>query len=483
MSQKTFNIILATDSTGGIGLEKDGQFTIPWAGDKGKTQYASIDLRNFSNLTSYRIPGSTIPNTLILGRNTWDTMKHLKFVHNRKLIVISSQPFDTFQELPDIARSLPEALEKAWMSGSGKVFLIGGKRIFEEGFRHPGLDKVYLSVFSGDFGCNIRIDPNLLKMIREGSQIHWKSPEFQYMINNVAASSTYITATLPERGCGGLPHFEEEYLNVLRKLLGKPERMTRNGLCRSMFSRTIEVDLREEFPLVTTKSVRLSYIFEELMWFIRGQTDVRILQEKGVTVWNGNTSPEFREKSGKSSGEPWNIGPMYGFQWRNFGGKDQLQECLRLIREDPESRRILMTSYNPAQADEGVLYPCHGIVIQFYVEDREFLHLSMYQRSADWFLGVVWNFASYALLVHLMCGLDGFRHLRPGRVIYHFGDIHLYSVHEAAAITQLLRIPDRSVRPKVNIIRSPERIEDYEFGDIELVGYYPQSFIKADMVA
>jgi thymidylate synthase len=228
-----------------------------------------------------------------------------------------------------------------------------------------------------------------------------------------------------------------------------------------------------------------------LLWFLKGDTNAKNLDKLGVTIWNDNSSKEFLKKCNLNY-EEGDIGPMYGFQLRHYGslykgmdkeynkeGIDQLQECIDLIKNDPFSRRIIMTTYNPTQAKEGVLYPCHGIVTQFYVEDDK-LHLSTYQRSADWFLGVVWNISSYSLLLHLICSLEGIN-LKPGRVIIHFGDVHLYDTHYDQAITQLLRNPFKF--PTLKIKEKKENIAFFTLDDIEITNYQSHNFIKAQMIA
>jgi thymidylate synthase len=194
------------------------------------------------------------------------------------------------------------------------------------------------------------------------------------------------------------------------------------------------------------------------MFFINGKTDTSELSEKGVKIWEANTSREFLDKMGFKYRKVGDMGPMYGFQWRNFFGFDQLQYCINLLKTDPTSRRIIMTSYNPAQAFDGVLFPCHGITIMFYcnlIKSTDLvnyykLDIMMTQRSADLFLGVPFNIASYALLNYLICDhINNDQNIKsqiknnfiPGRLIMNLGDAHIYNEHYTQVIRQIMRNP------------------------------------------
>jgi thymidylate synthase len=296
---------------------------------------------------------------------------------------------------------------------------------------------------------------------------------------------------------------EQAYLDMLRDLLQRgDERTTRNGTTRSLFSRTLSFDLEQGFPLLTTKRMFFRGIFEELMMFLRGATDTKQLEAKGVNIWKGNTSREFLDSVGLKDYAEGDMGPMYGFNLLHFGadykgahhdyagqGVDQLQRCLDALLHDPFSRRIVMTAFNPAQAHLGCLYPCHSIVVQFYVrplaDGRLSVSQQMYQRSADAFLGEPYNIASSALLSTLVCHhlnhVTGSDRYVPGMLHIVLGDYHLYEPHYEAAKEQVDRTP--GLFPKLRILRTRDRLQDYEFGDIELVGYESHPALKAPMVA
>ncbi len=258
-----------------------------------------------------------------------------------------------------------------------------------------------------------------------------------------------------------------EYHRLLNWVLEKGQpRSDRTGTgTLGVFGAQARFDLRQTFPLVTTKKLHVRSIIHELLWFLRGDTNVRYLQEHGVTIWDEWAGPEG------------DLGRTYGAQWRSWHGAegrtfDQIAEAVRLIREDPTSRRIVVSSWNPAELDQVALPPCH-VLFQFHVADGE-LSCQLYQRSADLFLGVPFNIASYALLTVMMAQVCG---LRPGEFIHTFGDLHLYQNHLEQARTQLEREPRPLPRLRLNPAR--QRLEDFVFEDILIEGYDPYPAIKA----
>ena len=233
----------------------------------------------------------------------------------------------------------------------------------------------------------------------------------------------------------------------------------------SIFGAQARFDLRERFPLLTTKKLHLKSIVYELLWFLRGETNVRYLNEHGVTIWD-----EWADENG-------NLGRVYGAQWRDWRGAngiriDQIDKIISEIRENPSSRRLIVSAWNPAEIDEMALPPCH-VLFQFYVNDRE-LSCQLYQRSADLFLGVPFNIASYSLLTMMMAQVCD---LAPGDFVHTFGDLHLYQNHLEQAREQL----SRECRPLPRIQLNPEvkRIEDFRFEDFTLLDYNPHPSIKA----
>ena len=298
------------------------------------------------------------------------------------------------------------------------------------------------------------------KMFENKTESQIKMPSniipYEYYISNLNDQIIHYKFMMVSAKIDIKEYPESNYLNILQNLIYIGDsRQTRNGITYSTFGKTIEYDISEKFPLLTTKKVFFRGIIEELLFFITGKTDTKLLEEKGINIWKGNTSTEFL-KSVSLPYKEGDMGPMYGFNWLHFNanytgcdadytnqGFNQLEQVIRLLKEDPYSRRIIMTSYNPSIASQGVLYPCHGISIQFYVRDyndKKFISCSMYQRSADIACGVPYNIASYAALVYIICSHLGDEY-RPDRLIMNFGDIHLYEEHINEALIQIKRIP------------------------------------------
>lgn len=293
---------------------------------------------------------------------------------------------------------------------------------------------------------------------------------------------------------------EHSYLDLLRQTISTGvSRDGRNGKVTSLFSKELTFDLdRDGFPLLTTKKMFFRGIVEEFLFFLRGQTDSKLLEDKKVNIWRDNTSRSFLDKHGFTQRREGLMGPMYGYQWRFFNrayGKsnctenddektreivDQLQYVVDTIRTDPHSRRILMTSYNPLQAKDGVLFPCHSIILQFYVTDR-FLNLICYNRSQDLFLGVPFNIASSALLLEVVAKLTNYQ---PRFLHMHMGDCHVYDLHLTAVKDQLTQIPWKF--PRISIQKTLSSISDAEslvYEDFGLSDYHGHKSISAPMIA
>lgn len=246
---------------------------------------------------------------------------------------------------------------------------------------------------------------------------------------------------------------------------GKP-RTDRTGTGTiGVFGAQARFDLRESFPLVTTKKCHLRSIIHELLWFLKGETNTRYLKDNGVSIWDEWAAPDG------------SLGRIYGAQWRSWRGADgrtvdQIAEVLRIIKESPDSRRILVSAWNPAELDQMALPPCH-VLFQFYVSGGE-LSCQLYQRSADLFLGVPFNIASYALLTLMVAQVSG---LRAGDFVHTFGDLHLYSNHLQQAREQLSRTPRPLPRMRLNPCR--KTLESFTYEDFSLEGYDPHPAIKA----
>jgi thymidylate synthase len=257
------------------------------------------------------------------------------------------------------------------------------------------------------------------------------------------------------------------YLDLMRHVLerGDPKSDRTGTGTRSVFGWQMRFDLADGFPLVTTKKLHLRSIIHELLWFLQGSTNVAYLRDNGVTIWD-----EWADERGE-------LGPVYGHQWRHWpaadgGTIDQIADVIERIRRDPDSRRLIVSAWNVADIPKMALAPCHAF-FQFYVAGGR-LSCQMYQRSADIFLGVPFNIASYALLTHMVAQQCN---LQAGDFVWTGGDCHLYLNHLEQARTQLEREP--FPLPRLNILRRPDSIFDYRFEDFEIVGYQSHPHIKA----
>lgn len=259
----------------------------------------------------------------------------------------------------------------------------------------------------------------------------------------------------------------KQYLDMMRHVLENGEdKGDRTGTgTRSVFGYQMRFNLQDGFPLVTTKKLHLRSIIYELLWFLNGDTNIKYLKDNGVSIWD-----EWADENG-------DLGPVYGEQWRSWKKPDgttidQISNVLHQIKTNPDSRRLMVVAYNPGVADEMALPPCHSL-FQFYVANGK-LSCQLYQRSADIFLGVPFNIASYALLTHMVAQQAG---LDVGEFIWTGGDTHLYSNHFEQAKEQLSRQP--LPLPTLNIKRKPDTLFDYQFEDFEIVGYESYPHIKA----
>jgi thymidylate synthase len=259
----------------------------------------------------------------------------------------------------------------------------------------------------------------------------------------------------------------KQYHDLLKHILAAGATKTdRTGTgTLSVFGYQMRFDLQVGFPLVTTKKLHLRSIIYELLWFLNGDTNIKYLKDNGVSIWD-----EWADKNG-------NLGPVYGYQWRLWPGKngttiDQITKVVEQIKKKPDSRRHMVTAWNPADVDDMALPPCHAL-FQFYVADGK-LSCQLYQRSCDTFLGLPFNIASYALLTHMMaqqCDLE------VGEFVWTGGDVHIYSNHLDQVQTQLAREP--FVLPTLHIKRKPNSIFDYQFEDFEILNYQAHPSIKA----
>ena len=470
---KKFNVILATDLNGGFGLNNK----LPWD--------LPIDFEFFKSITKQNLilPGiNEEPNILIMGRKTWESMdckplsKRISFVITSNYESLTEKKFPNTLFFPNFLTAYMEACIRV----NSTVWIIGGKQIYDTALRHWACDKIYWTKIKGTFEADTFIN------IKE-YPIKWKSIISKKDINKL--DSNIYEMNFHE---GILePNIETQYLGTLYDvIISGDQRETRNAVTQSKFMKILTCDLANGFPLLTTKKMFWKGIVEELLFFIRGDTDSTKLSNKGVKIWEPNTTREFLDSMNLNYpvGE---MGPMYGYQWRHFNkpypeseletfqGIDQLKKVIEEIKADPTSRRIIMTDFNPQQVNKSVLYPCHSIVIQFYVEFGR-LNCSMYQRSGDLFLGIPFNIASTSLLLHIVSQLTG---LEPGKVHLLIGDYHIYDSHTESVFEQLKRTPKNLPKLEMKLFSSLEEVESATLLDFKIIGYESEPAIKAQMIA
>jgi thymidylate synthase len=293
-------------------------------------------------------------------------------------------------------------------------------------------------------------------------------------------------------------HEEQQYIDLVKKIIDEGHwEETRNGRTKSVFGNMMRFSLQDgKIPIMTTKKTAWKTCLKELLWFIRGQTDNNILNKQNVHIWDANASREFLESRGIHNYGEGQLGPIYGYQWRHFGAPynpvtglphiendttyvDQLQSIINHLKnpETRTSRRLIMTAWNPHQLNEMALPPCH-ILCQFNVHGGNKLSCSLYQRSGDVGLGIIFNIASYSFLTHLLakhCGLEAHE------FVYFLGNAHIYEDHVNPLIEQIGREPFPF--PTIEIKSQKETIEDYEVSDFELLNYKSHETIKMKMVA
>jgi thymidylate synthase len=476
-------LIVAFDSNNGIGYKGRIAWDFP------------LDRSFFKDVTN---TGKDLVTAVVMGRKTFDGLREP--LRNRINLVLTSRPFgQSALTLLDSAVALGPARTEVYSATSEEmlivlanlrvpIFIAGGAQVYEWAAANCNIVDMYYTAIDGAYPADT----------------FFKWPEHQpaVFVNPAATIRRFVTGgtTLIFANCvSSGNHWEMQYLDALYKIMTKgADVVGRNGATKSLFEETLRFDLAVAFPLLTTKRVFFRGVFEELMMFLRGQTNTLVLEEKGINIWKKNTSDEFIAERGLNlpRGE---MGPMYGYNWRHFGrpygtevaGYDQFFACLDMLRANPFGRRAMMTTFDPRVMDQGVLPPCHGIAIVFYCGRREdgavALSCSMTQRSADMFCGVPFNIASYALLVHLMCSIlsaEGPHRFVPGELVMHFVDAHVYSAHFDVCMRQILRVPRGMPRVSMPAIgRGFLKADGREitFEDVVLEGYTPHYAIAAEM--
>jgi dihydrofolate reductase/thymidylate synthase len=478
-----FNIILAVDKNGGIGCNGILPWNIP------------EELKIFKEKTQN--------NIIIVGRKTLEKLPKLK---DRTIYCLSSKiDIKSNNELIYIFQDIHDCVKQAENLSKlrdKKIFIIGGNQVYNYFFKNYKKDLiVHISMLNKSYTCDTFFNMENLK-------------DFYISKKEVCDSFTHYEMVYQKYG-------EYQYLNLVKDILENGERRkTRNADTFSDFCKHLKFDLRDGFPLLTTKKMFLKGIIEELLFFIRGDTQSKILEEKGINIWKGNTNREFLDANDFKDRKEGEMGPMYGYQWRHFNslssekekydllnsksvefhyksynkdnmsyntGKvesinfdiDQLKFVINEIKTNPTSRRILMTSFNPTQVNEGVLWPCHSITLQFYVQDV-FLDMFCYNRSSDIFLGLPFNIASSSLFLMIIAKITN---LTPRYFNLSLGDAHIYETHIGSVNEQIKRMP--YIFPKIQLpeFNTLEEVEKFTYKDFKLIDYQSYESIKAEMVA
>ncbi|KAH9320160.1 hypothetical protein KI387_021929, partial [Taxus chinensis] len=434
--RRTFQVVVAATLAMGIG--KDGK--LPWK--------LPSDLKFFKEITTHTsVPAKK--NAIIMGRKTWESIpnKHQPLPGRLNVVLSRSGSFDiATMENVVMCGSLGSALEMLaappYSLSIETVFVIGGGQVFREALNEPNCDAIHITAIETPFECDTFMPPVDKSVFRP-----WLVQDI--ISNGIDKGDRTGTGTLSKFGC------------------------------------QMRFNLRKCFPLLTTKRVFWRGVVEELLWFISGSTNAKVLQEKGIHIWDGNASKDYLDSIGLKEREEGDLGPVYGFQWRHFGarytdmhadytgqGFDQLADVIHKIKYNPEDRRIILSAWNPADLKLMALPPCH-MFAQFYVANGE-LSCQMYQRSCDMGLGVPFNIASYGLLT---CIIAHVCDLVPGDFIHVLGDAHVYKNHVGPLMEQLQNSP----RPFPVLKINPEKkdIDSFVASDFQLLGY--DSHKKIDM--
>ncbi|KAL5055476.1 hypothetical protein RYX36_036158 [Vicia faba] len=505
--QRTYQAVVI--ATRDMGISKDGK--LPWT--------LPTDQKFFDDITTITSDPKK-KNAVVMGRKSWEAIPpESRPLSGRLNVVLTrSGSFDiATAENVLICGSVSSAMEllaaSPYCLSIEKVFLTGGGEIFREALHGPGCEAIHITEIEASIECDTfmpRVDLSVFHP--------WYS-SFPLVGNGIRYSfNTYVRVRCSTEESQGLDtdpilydssnslkfevkdfsflpkiiferHEEYKYLKLVEEIISegttKDDRTGTGTL--SIFGSKMRFNLRKSFPLLTTKKLFWRGVVEELLWFISGSTNAKVLQEKGIHIWDGNASREYLDSIGLKEREEGDLGPVYGFQWRHFGAKytnmhedysgqgfDQLLDVINKIKHNPDDRRIILSAWNPSDLKLMALPPCH-MFAQFYVANGE-LSCQMYQRSADMGLGVPFNIASYALLT---CMIAHVCDLVPGDFIHVIGDTHVYRNHVRPLQEQLQNLPKPFPILKIN--PKKKDIDSFVGADFKLLGYDPHQKIAMKM--
>lgn len=498
----SFDVVVAHEASYGIG--KDGQ--IPWKG------YVPDDVAFFRKLTTSTVDPHK-KNVVVMGRKTWFSLPKTRRPLPNRLNVVLSRTLKSVNDLmqdcsleilgtttyqtPLLFSSFENCVTyftRLYSTASAyeKMYVIGGEELYTRALKHPACRNVYVTHIKFGWECDAFFPRDLLKQQRF---IH--CPEVVVQRNTMRVLTD---VQLEFHKYTREANAEETYLELLRSMLQEHARNSQR-LSRSLvrqdrtgtgtistFGKYMRIDLRNSFPLLTTKKMFWKGVVEELLWFIRGDTNAQHLADSGVHIWDANGSKEFLRKRGLGHYAQGQLGPVYGFQWRHYGaqyrscfdsyrgqGIDQLRRVIETLKSNPTDRRMIVTAWNPCDLDKMALPPCH-VLFQFYVNDEQELCCALTQRSCDMGLGVPFNIASYSLLTCMVAHVTG---LKRGEFVYFMGDTHIYTNHVAALEEQLTRHP--LPPPTLSLNNEIKDIDDFTAKDIVLHDYQSHPGIKMMM--
>jgi thymidylate synthase len=474
MSLAKFKLIVSTDSQGGM-TKDDG---IPWLANSESTKVFFRDTTIGNG-----------KNVVVMGRKTYEALgedahSQTNPLPNRTLVVISSllrpQDHQNISIFPTIGDALQYLGQREKLFDD--IFIVGGEKIFDECVREwlYLCKKIFVTQFKIDWKCDKFFPINSVKE--------------RCLVEKEDKTREYTRTTFTPKD--DVVHDEYQYLSVLKNILESGDKKTdrTNTGTLSLHGVRMQFDISSRIPILTTKKVAYEKIFRELLFFVSGKTDSKILESQNVGIWTKNTTQDFIEKRGLDY-ERGDMGPMYGFQWRHWGmeytgcnnipepgtegaGIDQLSRLISNIRSDPLSRRHVLSAWNVSDLDKGVLEPCH-ILSQFIVSgDGNHLDCILTQRSGDMFLGVPFNIASYAALTYMIAHLTN---LSPRRLIVNIGDAHIYSNHISQTTTQLKRTPYPFPSLRFRGATRISTIDDFTIDSFDVERYVSWPVISAEM--
>jgi dihydrofolate reductase / thymidylate synthase len=480
------NLIVAyCKQNNGIGFDNK----IPWL--------LKNDLKNFQQITSKTFKDHT-KNMVVMGRKTWDSIpdKHKPLKNRINVVLTRNKDIKLKYEIESykdthVKYDFNEILEVVKLNKNfniSNIFIIGGETLYKMALESKEVSKIYVTEVYKDFDCDTffpKIDENEFKLT--------------YISNFYSESNTYYRyleyVPITNQSIKTWKNVEEEaYLKTLKNIITNGlETDDRTGVgTYSIFGEKFTYNLEDTFPALTTKKIFLRGVFEELMLYLSGKTDNSILNDKNIHIWDGNTSREFLDNRGLNRYPVGDMGETYGFNFRHYGGFygtckddnrgkgfDQLEYVLYLIKNDPNSRRIIINLWNPATMNKAALPACLCFY-QFYVDTKhKKLNLQIYIRSSDYFLANNWNTLTGAFLVNMICNLKDIN-LTPGKLTVITGDTHIYKNH----IEQVKENLKRSPKPFPKLIFNcgkRDSIYDYSYDDVKLIDYCPYKNIKAPM--